>query len=70
MRAVLSPNPGQGRTEKVPRRATLPWFRSTPRCGPALALRPTFGCVPENETAAAVACGNDAISVEARDGHG
>jgi len=56
-RALISTHPAlrdfdqpmdcSGRTENELRlRRRLP-VRSTPRSGPALALRPTFGCVPK-----------------------
>src|SRR5262249_39793506 len=38
---------GSWTDEEEPRAGDAPCFHSTSNCGPALALRPTFGCVPQ-----------------------
>jgi site-specific DNA recombinase len=52
---VRLPNRVMGRQKKA-RPAPLPRFRSTPDCGPALALRATFGCVPRAAPLSADKC--------------
>jgi hypothetical protein len=56
---------GHGLTNHSPSLASPGRSRFTLSSGPGRWLLGEWRCVPQNETAAAVACGNDAISVEA-----